>query len=245
MVLPFTKMQAQGNDFVIIDNRDERLPEAREDWIRRVAERRFGIGCDQVLYLLPDEYSAARMLIFNNDGSMAANCGNGLRCAARLLMDRLGTRALHIALKDRTVAAETTDNGIRVHMGQARIEAETEAYIDVHLGNRHRVFFEATEPLPSDRNIEIISGRIANHAWIDIIERGAGRTLACGSGACATAVAIWHREQSVRPLVVEMPGGAVEVSGTPEALRLTGPVHYVFEGTCRLDALIEAPSGAA
>jgi len=240
MNIPFTKMQAQGNDFVIIDNRAGGLPAPEATWIRPLAERRFGVGCDQVLYLTAHDAAAARMLIFNNDGSMAANCGNGLRCVGRLLMDRLHTQRVQIALTERTVAVECADDGVCVHMGSAKIEQQTEAHTDVCLGNPHRVFFEATEQWPTDRNIEIITGRIEDHVWIDIIERGAGRTLACGSGACAVAAAIWQREHDVRPLVIDMPGGAVRVAGTTEALQLSGPVHYVFEGVCSLAQLLDA-----
>ena len=230
MSLPFTKMHAQGNDFVILDNRDASLPPLDEAIIRRLTERRYGIGCDQLLLLEPSDVADAWMRIFNNDGSEAANCGNGLRCVAAILMQQTRQDAVHIALADRIVQAERHEHGIAVEMGQAVVEDETGAHVDMHVGNRHRVFFEATETFPEDRNIEIITGQVADHIWVDIIERGAGRTLACGSGACATAAAVWHREQHIRPLAIEMPGGCVHISGNMEQIRLTGPVAHVFEG---------------
>ncbi len=231
--LAFTKMQAQGNDFIILNGLNDALPELSAGFVRMITERRYGIGCDQLLVLLPSNAADAAMRIFNSDGSEAANCGNGLRCAANLLMGD-GDKQVRIALADRVVAATRSEQGIRVEMGEALISERSSAHIDVEIGNPHRVFFEATEDFPDDRNIEIITGQIADHVYIDIIERGAGRTPACGSGACATAAAIWHAEGSVRPLRIEMPGGTVTVSGAPDNLMLDGPVAQTFAGVFSL-----------
>ncbi|MFQ5581143.1 MAG: diaminopimelate epimerase [Mariprofundaceae bacterium] len=230
MNTPFTKMQAQGNDFVILNGLKDKLPDIDEEFARNIAERRYGIGCDQLLILGKDKTSDARMRIFNNDGSEAANCGNGARCAGDLLMRQLKKDAVMIALADRTVHASKGENGIRVEMGAAMIEGQTEAHVDVEIGNRHRVFFEMTENVPLDRNVEIITGQVADHVYVDIIERGAGRTQACGSGACAVAAAIWHVENHTRPQTIEMPGGNVTVSGSLDKLILEGGVTMVYSG---------------
>ncbi|PIW45151.1 MAG: diaminopimelate epimerase [Zetaproteobacteria bacterium CG12_big_fil_rev_8_21_14_0_65_54_13] len=232
--LPFTKMQAQGNDFIVLNGLTSTLPELTTAWVRRITERRYGIGCDQLLVLEQSDSADAAMRIFNNDGSKAANCGNGLRCVGQLLMQLLGKEMVSIALGDRIVYAETTINGICVDMGAATVTGSTESHVDIDIGNLHRVFFEATEAFPSDRNVEIVTGQIASHVYIDIIERGAGRTLACGSGACATAAAIWSAEGEVRPLTIEMPGGTVTVSGCPKNIKLEGPVTQTFSGVFTL-----------
>lgn len=228
--LPFFKMQAQGNDFVVLNGLTSTLPELDQAWVRRITERRYGIGCDQLLVLEQSDKADAGIRIFNNDGSEAANCGNGLRCVGQLLMQLLGKEFVLIALKDRIVRAEAGINGICVEMGPATVINSTDAHVDIDIGNKHRVFFEATEAFPSDLNVEIVTGQIANHVYIDIIERGAGRTLACGSGACATAAAIWFSEGEVRPLTIEMPGGTVTVSGCAKNIRLEGPVSQTFAG---------------
>jgi len=228
--LPFLKMQAQGNDFVILDGLNHDLPELDEDFVRRISERRFGIGCDQLLVMQPDDKADFGLRIFNNDGSEAANCGNGLRCVAEAWMRRQQRDTARIALADRVVSAARADAGIAVSMGPATIGETTEAHVDVEIGNVHRVFFEATEDFPHDRNVEIVTGQIADHVYIDIIERGAGRTLACGSGACAVTAAIWHVEGHQRPQTIEMPGGEVRVSGSPDNLILEGEVAEVFSG---------------
>ncbi|MES0370746.1 MAG: diaminopimelate epimerase [Mariprofundaceae bacterium] len=237
-MLPFTKMQAQGNDFVILNGLQHELPELSETFVRNITERRYGIGCDQLLVLLPhangEQTADAVMQIFNNDGTEAANCGNGLRCVGDLLIRESGKESVSIALTDRIVTATRGETGIAIEMGAATISEQTEAHIDVEIGNAHRVFFEATETFPEDRNIEIVTGQVADHVYLDIIERGAGRTLACGSGACAATAAIWHVEDHTRPQTIEMPGGTVKVSGSPENLILEGSVETVFIGEFRL-----------
>jgi len=233
-MLSFTKMQAQGNDFVILNGLHDNLPELDDAFVSNICERRYGIGCDQLLVLLPHNEADAFMRIFNNDGSEASNCGNGLRCIGDLLMRELNRESVTIALKDRTVTARRTDNGIAVEMGPAAVSDQTEAHVDIEIGNAHSVFFEATEAFPADRNIEIVTGQVADHVYLDIIERGAGRTLACGSGACAATAAIWHVEGHIRPQTIEMPGGTVMVSGSAENLILEGSVETVFTGKFRL-----------
>ncbi len=226
----FIKMQAQGNDFVILDGRFGPLPDMEEAFIRTLADRRLGVGCDQVLVLLPDNHADCAVRIFNSDGSEAENCGNGLRCIANLLLEDSSVTSVLISLNGRTAQAERSAAGICVYMGKAIVTGRTPVHVDVDMGNPHRVFFEATESFPDDRNIEIISGRIADGVYVDIIERGSGHTPACGSGACAVTAAIWAVEGHTRPQTIHMPGGDVVVSGNPDSIRLEGPVSLVFTG---------------
>jgi len=233
-LLPFIKMQAQGNDFIILNGLNDLLPELNERFVRRITERRYGIGCDQLLVLQACESADAAMRIFNNDGSEAANCGNGLRCVGELLMQLSGKESVSIALADRIVSSSRTAKGICIDMGPAVITRQSDSHLDVDIGNAHSVFFEAIDDFPRDRNIEIVTGQVADHVYIDIIERGAGHTPACGSGACATAAAIWHAEKHNRPLTIEMPGGTVTVSGSIDGLVLEGVVKQTFAGTFAL-----------
>jgi len=232
--LPFLKMQAQGNDFAILDGRDCTLPKLDPAFIRKVSERRYGIGCDQVLVLTADGKSDARLRIFNNDGSEAENCGNGLRCVGHILLEDKNAASANISLNDRIVRAEKSERGVRVHMGAASITAHTEGHVDVEMGNPHSVFFAATEDFPKERNVEIVSGRIGDNVYIDIIERGSGHTPACGTGACAVAAAIWDLEGHTRTQTIHMPGGEAWVSGSTHDLALEGPVALVFSGKYEL-----------
>lgn len=232
--LPFVKMQAQGNDFVILDGRISPLPDLSKELIQSLASRRTGIGCDQVLVLLDDAQADACLRIFNNDGTEAENCGNGLRCVGYLMYEDNSATSFKIRLNGRCVSIETGDKSIRLHMGSATITERKDAHVDVDIGNPHRVFFEAIETFPEDRNIEIVSGQIGDNVYVDIIERGVGHTPACGSGACAVAVAVWDTDGHSRPQTIHMPGGEVTVSGNRDDIILEGPVCQVFSGEYRL-----------
>jgi len=223
-------MHAQGNDFVILDGRTQPLPELDDAYIREITDRRLGIGCDQLLVLLSDAECDAAMRIFNNDASEAGNCGNGLRCVGAILLEESSADVVKIRLRDRSVRIEKGTDGIRAHMGKAYVSGSTKAHVDVNIGNLHRVFFEAIEEFPHECNIEIISGQIGDDVYVDIIERGTGRTPSCGSGACATTVAIWHQDGHQRPQRIHMPGGMVTVSGSADDVCLEGPVSFVYGG---------------
>ncbi|MDQ7004911.1 MAG: diaminopimelate epimerase [Ghiorsea sp.] len=230
MNIPFVKMQAQGNDFVILDGMDDTLPALTQAFIKHICDRHLGMGCDQLLVLQASDKADALMLIYNADGSQAANCGNGLRCVGDLLMRKLDADQVSIALADRVVEAKRTSQGVQVAMGKANIEEVSDDYTDVLIGNPHRVYFKNPQAFP-ERNVETIHEYDDKHAVISIVERGAGKTLACGSGACATAVAIWHKTSAVNPLIIHMPGGDVVVSGDVDSLVVQGEVHHVFSGS--------------
>ena len=230
-------MQAQGNDFVILDAIHDTLPELTQAFITNICDRHIGIGCDQLLVLQPHDTADALMLIHNADGSQAANCGNGLRCVGDLLLRKLDKDEVSIALADRVAEAKRTDKGVQVAMGQASIEAATDDYVDILVGNAHRVYFQNPEACP-ERNVETIHKYDEQHAKISIVERGAGETLACGSGACATAVAVWQRIAASNPLTIHMAGGEVVVHQHNDECVLEGAVSTVFQGVFNgLDAV--------
>ncbi len=225
-------MQAQGNDFVILDGIKNTLPALTPKWIQYMCDRHLGIGCDQLLLLEKHAQADALMLIYNADGSQAENCGNGLRCVGELLMQKLDQSVVTIALADRLVQVQRTAHGISVAMGEAVVEKVAQDYVDINLGNPHRVYFDNFDKMQGcpERNVEIISEYDEHHAVIRIIERGTGETLACGSGACATAVAIWQKTNTNHPLTIHMPGGKVQVLQTQAGLCLEGEVQTVFQG---------------
>lgn len=227
--LPFVKMQAQGNDFVILDGLTHTLAPITPSLVHQICHRQFGVGCDQLLVLVAVAQANARMLIYNADGSQAANCGNGLRCVGQYLMQQLACEQVRIALADRIVTARRVHDAIEVDMGSAVVVQSAEDVFEVNIGNAHRVFFNTPE-MDSSVNVEIVSAYDAHQATIRIIERGTGETLACGSGACATAAAIWQSSGLVAPLTIHMPGGDVVVSGSLSQLRLRGLVQHVFSG---------------
>jgi len=260
----FVKMHGAGNDFMIIDARDEpvQLSPLR---VRQLADRRTGIGFDQLILMEPSEQADVRLRFFNPDGSESGACGNGTRCAAALIG---GSSRVETAGGLLSVSAGP--QGLAVDMGCPRFAwadiplayaLDTaalpvawdglEAPVAVSMGNPHVVFFVAdagavdldrlgplieTDPLFPERvNVNVAtvldSGRIRLRVW----ERGAGQTLACGTGACASFAAARQRGLVGLSAVVELPGGDLGVDEGPDGrLWLTGPVATSFAGETRL-----------
>ncbi|HEY8289653.1 MAG TPA: diaminopimelate epimerase [Acetobacteraceae bacterium] len=269
----FVKMHGCGNDFVIFDERARALglTPARA---AAVADRRTGIGCDQLITMEPPPPGAdAFMRIRNPDGSEAGACGNATRCVAELLAGESGRTSQVI----RTVAGDLPsmvlpDGRVQVDMGPVRLdwrdiplarEMDT-LHLDLSrgavsdpaaasMGNPHATFFvpdvEAVpiaqigpllehDPLfPERANIgfaQIIApDRIRLRVW----ERGAGLTLACGSGACAALVNAHRRGLTGRRAVVRVDGGELEIAWREDGhVLMTGPVATSFTGAIDLSA---------
>ncbi len=249
--VPFTKMHGAGNDFVIIDNRAD---EYRIDnkAAAKIAERRFGIGCDQLVVMEKSAEADVKMVIFNADGGEAEQCGNGQRAIAHFL-HRSG-----LAVNDLTL----TGLGGEVHLKfvdedqisvtfyqNVSVEEVTIAGVDgyfVDIGNPHWVYHEpdltAKDMVPlshiannyfkSGVNFEAIKKINDHHIQLRVIERGVGETQACGSGACAAAIASATLLGTTTPLTVSMLGGDLRVSydSDSDKVTLTGPARLVYKG---------------
>jgi len=268
--LSFTKMQALGNDFVVIDGRGKNLRNLPK-LARRVCKRRFGIGADQMLVLLDSACAHFRMRIFNPDGSEAQMCGNGIRCIARYVIDKQLTE--HTQLQIETLAGLIKlkvigEDKIEVDMGVPILEAQKiplnlegkvisvplrvedqEFYITcVSMGNPHCVIFldqVADFPLsqygpklerhpwfPERTNVELVQVLGPQALRVRVWERGAGQTLACGTGACAAVVAAVLNNKTQRRVAVHLPGGVLDIWWSPEDnhVYMRGPAEMVFEG---------------
>jgi diaminopimelate epimerase len=259
----FRKMHGLGNDFVIFDAREAPL-EIDAARARALADRRTGIGCDQLILLEPSEAADVRMRIWNADGGEVEACGNASRCVALLLG---GDSAIETA--GGTLRASAGDGGVSVAMGEPRFgwdeiplayPMDTErmpvgwetlqAPAAVNVGNPHVVFFvedadavalerlgpqiEADPLFPERVNVNVASeedGAIRLRVW----ERGAGLTQACGTGACATAVAAIRRRLVKSPVEVRLPGGSLTIEWAPsEEIVMRGAATSVFEGEIEL-----------
>ena len=263
MPIPFIKMHGAGNDFVVIDQRAAPF-EFSPDQVRRLADRRVGIGCDQFITLHPPPARTDAdllMRIRNPDGSEAGACGNATRCVAELLFEQNGRPYQVIRTLAGDLPAERLADGrVRVDMGAARLGWDevplAEAMDTLHLalpgdpaacsvGNPHVTFFvdeleraeregagwERHRLFPEGVNVGFARifdpGRLRLRVW----ERGAGLTLACGSGACATVVNAHRRGLTGRRVVVEMDGGELEIEWTAAGrVLMTGPVATSFRG---------------
>ncbi len=265
---PFVKMHGAGNDFVVLDLRDGTAPPCART-AARIADRHRGIGCDQVVAIVPPPNGLADhgLLFFNGDGSESGACGNGTRCAAALLMDEAGRD--EISLESRSGVLDclrNRDGSVTVDMGRPALHwrdiplAEDRDTlhlgiaagplsdpVGVGMGNPHAVFFvddaeavaladlgprlERHRLFPERANIGVAQAKDRDRLRLRVWERGAGLTQACGSGACAAAVAAIRRGLTGRRVAIEADGGelTVEWAGDDHVL-MSGPTATSFRG---------------
>lgn len=266
MRFAFHKMHGLGNDFVVVDARtqDVAIDSARA---RAIADRHRGIGCDQLILLEPSERADILMRIFNADGGEVEQCGNALRCVASLLggtpaIETAGG-TVRAAANDAGVSIDMgaprfgwDEIPLAYPLDTASLPVGWEGLEDpvaVNVGNPHVVFFVEDadtvdlgrlgptiehDPLFPDRiNVNVAEVQSKDRIRLRVWERGAGLTRACGTGACATAVAAIRRGLVRSPVAIDLPGGELVVAwsnGGP--IRMTGPAAYVFRGEAELEA---------
>jgi diaminopimelate epimerase len=267
--MKFTKMQGTGNDFVVINAIREKLPADMTSFAKSVADRKFGVGCDQLLVVDKSDKADFKMLIFNNDGSEVEMCGNGIRCLAKFVRREGLTEKTQLSVE--TIAGklkrtEIIGDRVRVDMDEPALiskdwyhtyPVDVELRVDnknfnvtlVSMGNPHCVIFvpkitneqvlgwgpkieNHIHAFPNKINVEF--ARIINRSEIEmrVWERGAGETLACGTGACATAVAGILNQRTDAKVVVHMSGGDLDIEwkGKETSVFMTGPAEFVFDG---------------
>ncbi len=276
----FLKMHGLGNDFAIFDGRVFPVP-LMPAMARAIADRKRGIGCDQVIVMEKGRNGAAAfMRIFNCDGSEVESCGNAARCVAWLLMAEHETGRLEIATAGGLLSCSRTDNGdVTVDMGVPKLDwreipmaqaVDTanfaipvsgfgQDYLNtaaaVSMGNPHCVLFvddpdsapvaelgaaiEHHPWFPYRTNVEFAGVRGQDRLRMRVWERGAGITQACGSGACAAAVAASLRGMLPRKVTVTLDGGDLEIEWreTDGHVLMTGPTRFSFAGEADLQAL--------
>ena len=272
MQLSFTKMHGTGNDFVVIDATRARF-QASPGLLRRLTDRRFGVGCDQVLVVEAPSTADVDFdyRIFNADGSEVGQCGNGSRCLARFVAEQgLSSKArLRVRTRTSILELQRLSNGqVTVNMGAPRFEPRDIPFLAperrdcyaldvdgrriqfgaVSMGNPHLVMEVAdvdTAPVatlgprlephgnfPERVNVGFLQIVSSTRARLRVFERGAGETLACGSGACA-AVAVgrlWGKLDA--HVAVEVRGGELQLEwqGEGNPVLMTGPAETVFKG---------------
>jgi len=279
MRLRFTKMHGIGNDFVMIDAISQKFTITPEK-ARKLADRHFGIGCDQVLVVesprSPETDFSYR--IFNHDGNEVENCGNGARCFAVFVRQRGLTSKDTIrvgTLGGNMTLTVCEDNQVKVDMGvpvltpdkipfeaevqaasySLTLESKTDTSLDisaVSMGNPHAVcIVDDVNQYP----VETLGPQVENHArfpkkvnagFMEIVsdteirlrvyERGAGETLACGTGACAAVVAGRLRGLLGETVKVHLPGGQLSIQweGEGKPVIMTGPANTVFHGQVKV-----------
>lgn len=274
--LAFSKMHGLGNDFVMIDavRQDIRLS---ADQVRWLADRHFGVGCDQLLVVEPAQAAGVdfRYRIFNADGGEVEQCGNGARCFARFVFEQglSDKREIRVETQKGIITPHLEDDGnVTVDMGVPVLKpadvpfvSDSDAWVQpldvagttvaitaVSMGNPHAVQVVAdvdTAPVaeqgpqiehhprfPARVNAGFLQVVDEHNVRLRVFERGAGETLACGTGACAAVVAGILRGLVASPVRVATRGGELTIAwggvGTP--VMMTGPAVTVFTGELTL-----------
>lgn len=232
----FVKYNANGNDFIIIDEKDLELSSEQQlDWLVKRAsllcDRHRGIGADGIL-LVKDERAFLRMHVINSDGSLANNCGNGLRCVAQWWLHM--KTSVTIELAGRRYPCSKKDDIISIDMGECEIKRISDfvplsynvAVYKAHLGNEHLVFV-SDERYVVEHLLAEIKQKYAK--WADynigfispsdqqsiVYERGVGFTQSCGSGAIAAALALRLHGSSLSHMTIHQPGGDISLNFYP------------------------------
>jgi diaminopimelate epimerase len=281
MKLPFTKMQALGNDFVLLDGRKLRLKKIHH-LSKILCDRRFGIGADQLLILNNSKIADFKMRIFNADGSEVEMCGNGIRCLAKYVWDeklesqksKVKSQKLAIETLAGIIHLQKTGELIKVDMGEPilepkeipvrinyklqitnyplKIKDKTFKITCISIGNPHAVIvvnnvksfpvseygplIEHHEMFPNRTNVEFIQILNRKNIMMRVWERGAGETMACGTGASAAVVASILLGLTERNTTVHLQGGKLSIEWSLEDnhVYMTGPASKVFEGTIEI-----------
>jgi diaminopimelate epimerase len=260
--LRFAKYEGLGNDFLVVDSSDESALSPAQ--VAKVCDRHFGVGGDGVLLVTPPKSlgACATMVVLNADGSRPEMCGNGLRCVALHLAlqdPRAGvTFIVDTDAGQRLVAVERSDRSASVSVGMGRGVPEGELtyrfgaadlnFTRVSMGNPHAITFDCgleereldelgpalSAQFPAGTNVELVTTRGERTLQVIVWERGVGRTLACGTGACAVVVAAARagRVPFDAEIEVRLPGGPLHISVARETLEVTmrGPARRVFSG---------------
>lgn len=252
--MQFSKWEGLGNDFVVVAAEPPEAARAAA-WARLLCDRHFGVGADGLVFFPPPAKSGVKrppleMIIYNSDGSLAQMCGNALRCLGAVAhqQGRAGTFQTGAGPRPVKVIAEANEDKpwlVEVDMGSPQpIESPgPEGATLVSMGNPHCVFLhpapenwqqraaEIQRTFADGINVEYVEMLAPRHMVVKVYERGAGATMACGTGACAALVAARQAGAAESPCKVELPGGTLEIEWEPgQSVKMRGPAREVFTG---------------
>lgn len=254
MNISFEKIHGLGNDFIVVE---ASVFQPDLEWVQAACCRNTGVGADGVLVV---DVTKPSMTVFNRDGSRPEMCGNGIRCVARYLVERhdfAHDMTIHTDAGPKTCVYWIEDQQVQVDvdMGRAGISAaelidvggHALTIVEVDMGNPHAVCFQdlslaeiddigmrlndSHPRFPSGVNFEcaqVVDGQVQ----VVVYERGVGRTMACGTGACATsAAAEMLGLVASGPTNVVLPGGTLRIENRDQSVWMKGPAESVYTGT--------------
>lgn len=274
-MVKFTKMQGLGNDYVYINNISRDIQDG-SSLAKKISDRHFGVGSDGLILIEKSNVADFKMKMFNQDGSEAEMCGNGIRCVGKFVYDNgltnktkitvetlAGIKKLELNIKDERVETVKVDMGEPIFApGQIPVVSEERPvrnlkikaldqkfiFTCVSMGNPHAItevkdieqfevekygkLIENNKLFPHKTNVEFIEIKDKGNIKMRVWERGAGETLACGTGACASVIACVVNNLTNRNVIVELLGGKLKIEWNKEDnhVYMTGPAVTVFEG---------------
>ena len=277
-MIKFTKMHGLGNDYVYMDAIHQTI-ENESSLAQFVSNRHFGIGSDGLILICKSDVADFKMKMYNQDGSQAEMCGNGIRCVGKFVYDNGLTNKTRVTIETlagiKTLELNVENNEVKtvkVDMGEPilnpeKIPVKTQEepvmnlkikaldrefkFTCVSMGNPHAItivedtknfdvekygkILEVNEVFPNKTNVEFIQILDKEHIKMRVWERGAGETLACGTGACATLVACNLNGLTNNKAIVQLLGGDLEIEWNKENnhIYMTGSAETVFEGNLK------------
>lgn len=259
MKINFVKMHACGNDFLVIDNREQKIA-LSPDMVIGLADYKRSVGFDQLMIIENSNNYDIYLLIYNQDGSEASACGNGTRCVASLILNKLKKKSITIETKNRILIAKQELDQISVCMGEGKFLGESMNfgdYVGAHIdvGNEHVVInvssggstnyqkfvnmdfgllgpkIENDPRFPNRVNVNFVETISQKLVLLSTWERGAGATLSCGSGACAAYYYLYKTKQVDSPCIIRQKGGDLELSIIEDNIYMKGEANTSYYGS--------------
>jgi diaminopimelate epimerase len=260
MEIVFSKYQGTGNDFIIINNRDGNLSELDAHSIKKLCDRKFGIGADGLILLCTKGGYDFEMIYYNADGKQSTMCGNGGRCIVRFAYDIGIHKSTYnfLAIDGVHEAEIDTNNNIRLKMQDVHSVEEHSSFSVLNTGSPHFIKYsndvrhidvqkEGHDIRYSDTfkeegiNVNFVENIGQYSIFVRTYERGVeAETLSCGTGVTAAALVSAHNERGYNEVEVKTLGGTLSVEFNKTAdesftdIYLCGPAAFVFSGTVKI-----------
>ncbi len=272
-VLKFEKLQGTGNDFIIFNGIENKLPNHNE-LAKKVCSRNFGIGADGMMVVEKSKIADIKMLFYNADGTQAPMCGNGIRCFSKYVYEKdivndeiFTVETLGGIMKPQVIIEDSKIKSVKVNLGNPifstndiPIDTHDENFIDKKLrvgeeivnisglviGTIHTVIFvndfdevnieqlgkavENNKMFPLKTNVNFVKIIDKKNIELTTWERGVGITLACGTGAAASAIVSSILHNTEKTLNVHVKGGKLIIEQIDGTIYMTGPAEKICEG---------------